>query len=591
MFTIRFKTVAYRPDMQVTLRNAVDGWGHDIPGIYEKDEWRFELPEGRYPAGIEFKFVLERTYWMGGANLQRPAFAGADHVLAAPEVVFPPMSEVLVENSRFQQTFFAPDLDENRVYDVIVIGSGIGGGILADQLSDLGATVLVLEAGSALFPTHVANLPRQHLIGQFDKHVWRLYDQYKVVNYTNAAGSNFIGGQAFNLGGRSMFWGGLIPRMTWWELEPWPQPVRWFLENAGYQRAEDLIYWPSAPSQYQQQFKTLLNGSLPDFDHFDAPVAVRQLNPTFGTIPSGLFSAGDLLTESRLTDDPAGNNRLIVNLNHAVTRIETAAGKATRVVAYDLLVQKERSYAGKAVVLAAGTIESAKIAKLSGLADPNGQIGIGITDHPIFFTHFMIPQGTPHHSTDSQSKTLSRHKQAARNAHPYNMVIELGTDLNQGRYVDPDLLRRHREAKGNAMLCEVVFLFDADLMPGNRVDQNGPSFVKPDIAMQESPSANAFFGEINGVTNAVIGQVGGIPLLGQDLNLKRAGLGGVAHEVGTLRMGTGGAGVVDENLKFHAYDNLFACDLSVFPTSPAANPTLTLAALSLRLADHIKILV
>ena len=284
--------------------------------------------------------------------------------------------------------------------------------------------------------------------------------------------------------------------MTWWELEPWPQGVRWYLENTGYQRAEDLMYWPTAPSQYQRQFKTLLKGSLPDFDDFDAPVAVRQLNPAFGTIPSGLFSSGDLLTESRLTDDPAGNQRLIVNLNHAVTKIEDlAAGKATRVVAYDLLVQKQRSFAGKVVVLAAGTIESAKIAKLSGLTDSDGLIGMGITDHPIFFTHFMIPQGAPNHSTDSQSKTLSRHKQASRNAHPYNMVIELGADLNQGRYVDPDLLQRHREVKGNAMLCEVVFLFDSDLLPANRLDQFGPSFVKPQITMQESPSANAFFGE------------------------------------------------------------------------------------------------
>jgi choline dehydrogenase-like flavoprotein len=46
--------------------------------------------------------------------------------------------------------------------------------------------------------------------------------------------------------------------------------------------------------------------------------------------------------------------------------------------------------------------------------------------------------------------------------------------------------------------------------------------------------------------------------------------------------------VVDENPKWNGYDNLFVCDLSVFPTSPAANPTLTLAALALRLADHIK---
>ena len=33
---------------------------------------------------------------------------------------------------------------------------------------------------------------------------------------------------------------------------------------------------------------------------------------------------------------------------------------------------------------------------------------------------------------------------------------------------------------------------------------------------------------------------------------------------------------------------IYACDLSVFPTSPAANPTLTLAALAIRLADHLR---
>jgi choline dehydrogenase-like flavoprotein len=52
-----------------------------------------------------------------------------------------------------------------------------------------------------------------------------------------------------------------------------------------------------------------------------------------------------------------------------------------------------------------------------------------------------------------------------------------------------------------------------------------------------------------------------------------------------LRMGP--RGVVDEFHKFHAYDNLFACDLSVFPCSPAANPTITLTALALRLAHHL----
>ena len=74
MFTIRFKTVTYRPDLQITLR-SVDGWDKDLPGIYANDEWRFDLPEARYPNGIEFKFVLERTYWMGAPIFSAPPSA------------------------------------------------------------------------------------------------------------------------------------------------------------------------------------------------------------------------------------------------------------------------------------------------------------------------------------------------------------------------------------------------------------------------------------------------------------------------------------------------------------------------------------
>jgi hypothetical protein len=37
----------------------------------------------------------------------------------------------------------------------------------------------------------------------------------------------------------------------------------------------------------------------------------------------------------------------------------------------------------------------------------------------------------------------------------------------------------------------------------------------------------------------------------------------------------------------YGWDNVYVCDLSVFPYSPAANPTLSLAALSLRLSDHL----
>ena len=76
MFTIRFPTADYRPDLAITIRNNVDGWTEDIPGEYKDDEWRFMLDEDRYPVGLVFKFILERTYWMIGPNLFPPAPCG-----------------------------------------------------------------------------------------------------------------------------------------------------------------------------------------------------------------------------------------------------------------------------------------------------------------------------------------------------------------------------------------------------------------------------------------------------------------------------------------------------------------------------------
>ncbi len=590
MFTIRFKTTVIRPDLLVTIRTAGTGWAEDFAGLYDDDAWNFELDERQHAQGVEFKLVLERTYWMLGPNLFRPApQAGTVYELAEPEVMFPAIAEVVVENSRFQQLFFAPNLEESHLYDVIVIGSGVGGGVVADQLADYGADVLVLEAGSALFTTHTGNLPRQHALGQFDKHLWALFDEYAVTNYENAPGTNYGGGQAFNLGGRSVFWGGFIPRMSWWELEAWPHAVAWDLENFAYQRAEDLMYWPPPPSAYQQQIKALLDTKWPAYGHFDAPMAVRQLDSSRGTIAPGLFSTADLLTEGRLSLDPAGVGKATINLNHAAVRIETDGNRVTSVVAQDLLATKERTYRARFVVLAAGTVESAKLAQLSGLNNPNGALGAGFTDHPVLFTHFSIPVGASRHRADSSSKTLSQHKQANASQHPYNVLLELGADLNQGRYLDPDTLARHRQLKGDAMLCEVVFLFNAPLIPQNRVDQRGqPSFVKPLVQMVESPAANDFIAEVDQLKNQIIDELGGEPLPNGDLSLKRGGLGGVAHEVGTLRMAAPGAGVVDPDLKFEGYQNLYVCDLSVFPSSPAANPTLTLAALALRLADHLR---
>jgi choline dehydrogenase-like flavoprotein len=61
------------------------------------------------------------------------------------------------------------------------------------------------------------------------------------------------------------------------------------------------------------------------------------------------------------------------------------------------------------------------------------------------------------------------------------------------------------------------------------------------------------------------------------------------HHMGTLRMNSDPKqGVTDANCKVHGINNLYIGGAAVYPTAGAVNPTFTLVALSLRLADHLK---
>jgi len=66
-------------------------------------------------------------------------------------------------------------------------------------------------------------------------------------------------------------------------------------------------------------------------------------------------------------------------------------------------------------------------------------------------------------------------------------------------------------------------------------------------------------------------------------------LQGAWHHIGTTRMSENPkTGVVDKNCRVHGIDNLYISGCSVFPTSGYVNPTLTIVALSIRLADYLK---
>ncbi len=91
----------------------------------------------------------------------------------------------------------------------------------------------------------------------------------------------------------------------------------------------------------------------------------------------------------------------------------------------------------------------------------------------------------------------------------------------------------------------------------------------------------------NEITSAAGGQL--LIQLDKDERSWPPNLIGAAHHIGTTRMHVDPKhGVVDQNCKVHGIANLYIAGSSVFPTSGAVPPTLTIVALGLRLADHIK---
>src|SRR5687767_4161027 len=109
------------------------------------------------------------------------------------------------QQSESQWRLFPQYLGQRQDFDIVVIGSGMGGGVLADDLADHAGNrqrILVLEAGSFLYPTHVYNLcrfPNSELARHFAcKTFWQ---------WGNENSQHYIHERPqLNFGGRSVFW-------------------------------------------------------------------------------------------------------------------------------------------------------------------------------------------------------------------------------------------------------------------------------------------------------------------------------------------------------------------------------------------------
>lgn len=495
--------------------------------------------------------------------------------LAPSENHFDFFSDIPKLNIDLASRYFRPNLNESIEYDAIVIGSGMGGGILADAISDAGLKTLVLEAGSLRHFVHISNLPIGNSL--------EVLAPYKIVD-----NSSSYGALSFCLGGKSLFWANVIPRMEKWELQYWPNVIADYLLVNGYEKAENVFRKRTQYLDGQIELKNYFAETFNDFTVSHLPRAYHTPTPTSrkgfpDERSTGSFSTSALLTASVVSSGTAGFDNLTINLNHIATHIETKNNRAIAVHCYDPTANKTRRFSGRSIVLCAGTMESARIALSSKLKDKSKKIGVGPTLHQSAEMQFIVPD---------TFKLLSRFDQANLYLRPkdnesrdrYTCELALNWQFWDAKTEDDDVWNQ-KYGQPKPSKSTIKFLFRHPLDDRNYIRINGRScnvFINP---LDGEPLKN----EVFALKNRVMQHFG---VSNNDLsgaiNYSQGG-DAIWHIAGSLRIGEPGVGVIDSDLKFHEYENLYSCDLSIFPDIPSVNPSLTLCALALRLANKISV--
>jgi choline dehydrogenase-like flavoprotein len=518
-----------------------------------------------------------------------------------------------------------------RQFDAVVIGAGMFGGYCADKIFRFGQAnglkVLVLDAGAFLVPTHVQNLPNAGLNvpgpitpandpGFARELVWGIPWRGNV---------DFIG-QAYCIGGKSLYWGGWCPELLASDLAAWPPTVAQYLtqnyplleQQTGVDVKTDFIQGALFDLLKQRVSGFIQNGSLTNVDTVDdPPLAVQGQAPASGLFSFDKYSSVNVLIEAArdAAGQPDSQRRLFVVPNAHVTRLNTTNGAVSSIdVFVNGLKQNLHVRANCAVILAAGTIESTRLALHSFPTSPNNPaqelMGRNLMAHVRSNVFVQIKR-----SAIDPGNTLPNALQAAA------LIVRGSTP--QGKFHLQ--ITASADPAGNSDDLLFAMIPDIDLLDATLANQTAGSIsigfrgVSQQIGDQASSVPNAAGRWINlspfesdefGVPRAFVNLAtttaentlanamdaailqlanqlaGNNPANIQITSQDRDGLGTTYHEAGTLWMGTNPqTSVTDTNGRFHNVVNAFCADQSLFVTVGSVNPTLTGLVLSRKVAQ------
>jgi choline dehydrogenase-like flavoprotein len=521
---------------------------------------------------------------------------------------------------------------EHEHYDVVIIGSGAGGGTLAWKLAPSGKKILLLERGPYL-PRERDNWETSAVFVQTKYHC--------TEEWVDQDGNEFSPEQNYYVGGNTKFYGAALFRLRPEDfgviqhhggLSPaWPLSYQDF--EPYYTEAERLYHVHGVVGEDPTEGPRSSDFPYPAVQHESRIQALHDDLAKLGLHPSHL-PLGVLLDQDEHGEathasacircnrvdgfpclvngkadaqvvcvDPALANPNVTLVTDAqVKKLEAdAAGRQVTAVVTELADGSTVRFSGDVVVVSCGALNSALLllgsandAHPHGLANGSDQVGRNYIRHNNVAV--MALSRTPNPTRLQKTLVLNDwYLKGEGWDYPWGSIQMLGkSDGEQLRAMAPHFIAWGAKLTPGGVLEDVAlhgvdFWMSSEDLPraDSRITLDRDGTVRLSLPKDNNVEGLA---RMRKKFDSMLADLGfhkkshqrGV-YLHEGMNIAAT-----AHQAGTARFGAGAAdSVLDVNCKAHELDNLYVVDSSFFVSIGAVNPTLTIIANALRVGDHL----
>jgi choline dehydrogenase-like flavoprotein len=496
----------------------------------------------------------------------------------------------------------------NPHFDVIIIGSGAGGGTMAWALAATGARILLLERGDFV-PQEAENWDPEA--------VWKRLRYQTRERWLDEGGREFRPYTHYNVGGNTKFWGSVLYRLRREDFEEVPHvdgvspawPIDYDTLAPYYERAEQLYQVrgevgsdPTEPPRGPYPYPAVPHSG----GMVEIVARLRGLGLHPSPLPLGLIGPGapggcilcntcnsfacriHAKSEAEVCAvRPALTSASVTLWTNTCARRLVTNGSGTRVTGVEIEQSGVTSTVqAPIVVVSCGAVNSAALllrsggpAHANGLANSSGLVGRRYMAHLATMMQGFHPFRK--NSTVFQKTVAINDFYLSGPGVPY----PLGQIQSQGR--------THGVMAQTVVPSIPLWAYNAWVERGvdwlamseDLPDENNRVTVTPDghIQLFYRPNNLGAHEALVAETRRILRRLGFWLVVAHSHGARNT-----THQCGTLVFGTDPQrSVLDPFCRAHDVENLFVVDASFFPSSAAVNPGLTIAAQALRVADHI----